>query len=109
MKAMKTQKGFIGGDYELTGTGLVLVLFVILTIVLAISGIYYHLDATKEEIASVNKVVKLAKNEPFASTFNKRIENYLKDGRISKEEADKIIKEYETLKLKQEVLNQTSK
>jgi hypothetical protein len=81
----------------------VLIVIVIVCFLLLYLNISVNFDADPEQISKVNSIVEKVKNEPFAEEFLEQTQSYFEDGRISKKEADLIIKKYETLKLQQNI------
>lgn len=92
-----SQNGFIG---DFTFAGWVVIIFAIFVIGVVVMGVYGITDASAEQLKEVNATVELAQQQPFAKEFNKEIKPYLEDGRITKQEAETILKQYETIKLK---------
>lgn len=91
------QQGFIG---NFTFAGWVVIIFAVCLIGSVFIGVYQMTDANAEQLQEVNATVELAKKQPFSKEFNAAIKPYFEDGRITKEEAKQILKEYETIKLK---------
>lgn len=90
---MKSQNGFF--DFE----------FIIVAIVVAIivSFCVYppgKWDAKDEQMQQVNEVLVKSRNQPFAKDIKKLALESQKDGSISRDEADLILKEYEKQSLK---------
>lgn len=90
---MKSQKGFF--DIES------LIVAIVLTIVM-ILFVYPpgKWDAKDEQIQQVNEVLVKSRNQPFAKDIKKLAIESQKDGSISRDEADLILKEYEKQSLK---------
>lgn len=90
---MKSQKGFF--DIEL-------IIFAILLTIVAFFCSYPpgKWDATEEQMQQVNEVLVKSRNQPFAKDIKKLAMESQKNGSISRDEADLILKEYEKQALK---------
>lgn len=96
------QKGFI---CDLTIAGWLVVLFVIAFVLTLFMTVNEEWDADAEQLKNVNEVVALAQKQPFKNEFNTAIKPYIEDNRISKAEAKEILKKYETIQLKSNVVS----
>lgn len=90
---MKSQKGFF--DIETVIAAIVLTIVVML-----FAYPPGKWDAKDEQIQQVNEVLVKSRNQPFAKDIKKLAIDSQKDGSISREEADLILKEYEKQSLK---------
>lgn len=90
---MKSQKGFFYLES--------LIVAIVLTIVVMLFAYPpSKWDAKDEQIQQVNEVLIKSRNQPFAKDIKKLAIESQKDGSISREEADLILKEYEKQSLK---------
>lgn len=100
------QKGFI---CDLTLLGWFVVLFcigffglLVFTMVMSAKDLS---DADAEQLKNVNEALVLVQNKPYAIEFNKIVKPYLKDNRITNSEAKEILKQYEIIQLKYNIVS----
>lgn len=100
MKNGHYQKGFFG---EISFFGWFVIIAFFLMVGAASADFYGASKASVEQMKEVNHLVAISKNEAFFTKFSEEVKKDLKKGWLSRNEAESIMKKYETMKLQQSV------